>query len=357
MTLAALLRHLAFAGSLALLSAAVVRLMIGVGVMDTPDARKSHIRPTPKGGGVGVVAAFLVGVAVLYWLAEFSRLADPYFRGVIAASVAIAVVAFLDDLYDWPFTIKLTAQVLAALAAVGTGLYIQVYRIPYLGPIDIGWLGIPATLIWILFTTNAMNFIDGLNGLASGVALIASAFLCLIAVEQGGWFVYFASLMLAAGLLGFLPFNYPRARIFMGDVGSQFCGFVLAMLAVAASRFDAVELSFLIVPMLLSGVLYDVAFTLLRRGLAGERITAPHRGHLYQLAQRTGLPAPWVTAIHWGFAVFGGLACLAFIQAPAAAKPFIPLLLIPPQLAWTVWVLRRASRAGLLGSNGGQTAR
>ena len=121
MTLAALLRHLAFAGSLALLSALVVRLMIQIGVMDTPDARKSHDNPTPKGGGVGVVVAFLAGVAVLYEVAAFSRLADPYFRGVIAAAAAIAVVAFLDDLYDWPFTVKLGAQVLAALVAVGTG--------------------------------------------------------------------------------------------------------------------------------------------------------------------------------------------------------------------------------------------
>ena len=356
MTLAALLRHLAFAGSLALVSALIVRGMIGVGVMDTPEPRKSHSRPTPKGGGVGVVVAFLLGVAVLYEVAAFSRLADPYFRGVIAASIAIAVVAFLDDLYDWPFTIKLGAQIVAALAAVGTGLYVQVYRLPYIGPLDIGWLGIPATLVWILFATNAMNFIDGLNGLAAGVALIASGFLCLIAVGQGGWFVYFAALMLAAGLLGFLPFNYPRARIFLGDVGSQFCGFVLAMLAVAASRFDAVELSFLIVPMLLSGVLFDVAFTLLRRLLMGERLTAAHRGHLYQLAERSGLPAAWVTAIHWGFATLGGLACLAFIHAPGAAKPLIPLLLIPPQLIWTVWVLRRAGQAGLLGSNLTETA-
>ncbi len=356
MTFAALLRHLAFAGSLALLSAATVRLMISVGVMDTPDPRKSHANPTPKGGGVGIVVAFLVGVAVLYEMAAFSRLADPYFRGVIAASAAIAVVAFLDDLYDWPFTIKLGAQVLAALAAVGTGLYVQVYRIPYLGPVDIGWLGIPATLVWILFTTNAMNFIDGLNGLASGVALIASGFLCIIAAEQGGWFVYFAALLLAAGLVGFLPFNYPGARIFMGDVGSQFCGFVLAMLAVAASRFDAVELSFLIMPMLLSGVLFDVAFTLLRRGLAGERLTAPHRGHLYQLAQRSGMPAAWVTAIHWGFALLGGLACLAFIRAPVAVKPFIPLALVLPQVAWAGWVLRRADRAALLGSTIAESA-
>ena len=108
---------------------------------------------------------------------------------------------------------------------------------------------------------------------------------------HGGWFAYGASLLLIGGVAGFLPFNFPRARIFMGDVGSQFCGFMLAVLAVVASRFEGVELSFLLVPMLLSGVLFDVAFTLVRRWHAGERLTAPHRGHLYQVAQRTGIPA------------------------------------------------------------------
>ncbi len=98
MTLAAFLRHLGFAALLILLSAATVRMMISVRVMDTPAARKVHDRPTPKGGGVGIVVTFLIGIAVLYQFAAFSRLADPYFRGVIEASVAIAVVAFLDDL-------------------------------------------------------------------------------------------------------------------------------------------------------------------------------------------------------------------------------------------------------------------
>jgi UDP-GlcNAc:undecaprenyl-phosphate/decaprenyl-phosphate GlcNAc-1-phosphate transferase len=347
MTLLAFLRHLAFAGSLAALSAAVVRLMLRVRIMDTPDDRKAHNHPTPKGGGVGVVVAFLVGIYVLYSYASFSRIADPYFRGVILAAAAIALVAFLDDLRDWPFTIKLAAQILAALAAVGTGLYLRVYSIPYLGPVDIGWFGAVATIAWILFATNAMNFIDGLDGLAAGVALIAAGFLAFIAQQQSGWFVYFAALLLAAGLAGFLPFNYPRARIFMGDVGSQFCGFMLAVLGVAASRFTGIQLSFLIVPMLLSGVLFDVAFTLVRRALAGERITEPHRGHLYQLAQRAGVPAHAVAAAHWGFAAFGGLCCLAFIEAPPWWKPEVALLPLLPQLAWLVFVRERAQHAGI----------
>jgi UDP-GlcNAc:undecaprenyl-phosphate GlcNAc-1-phosphate transferase len=344
MTLAALLRHLAFAAGLAVLSAVCVRAMIGLRVMDTPNGRKAHDLPTPKGGGVGIVVAFLVGVAVLYQFAEFSRLADAYFLGVIEASAAIAVVAFLDDMYDWSFVVKLTAQVLAALVAVASGLYVRDYNLPYLGTVDLGWVGAVATLVWILFATNAMNFIDGLNGLASGVSLIAACFLAGIAAGQGGWFVYFASLLLVAGTAGFLPFNFPRARIFMGDVGSQFCGFTLAMLGVAAGRFESMQMSFLLVPMLLSGVLFDVAFTLVRRTLAGTSPTHAHRGHLYQVAHKSGMPAPAVAMVHWLFCGLGGVACLAFIAAPSAWKPFIPLFLLLPQLVWLGVVVALARR-------------
>jgi UDP-GlcNAc:undecaprenyl-phosphate GlcNAc-1-phosphate transferase len=347
MTLAALLRHLALGIGLALFSALIVRLMIVARVMDRPDARKAHDRPIPKGGGVGIVASFLLGIAVLFRYAEFARLADPYFLGVIEASVAIALVAFLDDLFDWPFIIKLGIQVLAVMVAISSGLYVRDIRIPYIGSLVIGWIGVPATAVWMLFTTNAMNFIDGLNGLAGGVALIACLFLAGIAADHGGWFAYAASGLLAAGLAGFLPFNFPRARIFMGDVGSQFCGFMLAVLAVVASRFDGVELSFLLMPMLLSGVLFDVGFTLMRRALHGERVTRPHRGHLYQVAQRSGMPAPAVAAVHWGFAVFGGVCCVVFIAIPSGGKPFVPLITLVPQMAWLWFVTVRARQAGL----------
>jgi UDP-GlcNAc:undecaprenyl-phosphate GlcNAc-1-phosphate transferase len=347
MTLLAFLRHLGFCALLAAISAMMVRAMISARVMDTPDPRKAHARPTPKGGGVGVVVAFMLGISVLYGTATFSRLADPYFRGVILASAAIALVAFIDDVRDWPFTVKLGAQILAALVAVGSGLYVSVYRLPHIGAVDIGWWGIPLTVGWILFATNAMNFIDGLNGLAAGTTLVAAAFLAFIAQQQDGWFVYFASLLLAAGLAGFLPFNFPRARIFMGDVGSQFCGFVLAVLGVAAARFGAIDMSFLLVPMLLSGVLFDVAFTLVRRLFAGDSLTKPHRGHLYQIAQRAGVDARYVAMLHWAFAALGGLAAIGFSHVPTTAKPVIPLLLLIPQFIWLGYVVARARRADI----------
>ena len=347
MTAAAFLRHLLFCAGLAALSAAVVRGMIAVAVLDRPDPRKAHTRPIPKGGGVGVVAAFLLGVAALYGSAEFSRLTEPEFRGVVAASAAIAAVAFLDDLWDWPFTVKLAAQLGAAGLVVGGGLYVSTLHPPGRGAVHLGWLGAALTLAWIVFATNAVNFIDGLNGLASGTSAVACLFLAAIGAAYGGWFVYFASLLLAAGLAGFLPFNYPRARIFMGDVGSQFCGFVLAVLGVAAARLPGADLGVLLVPMLLFGVLFDVAFTLVRRAAAGERITQAHRGHLYQVAHRAGMGAPPIAALHWGFAAWGGACCLLVLASPGWAKPLAAGLVLPPQLVWLAHVLGRARRAGL----------
>lgn len=347
MSFRALLNHLGFCLAMALVSALMVRAMIGARVMDRPDPRKAHSIATPKGGGVGVVVAFLLGISVLYGFAAFSRIADPYFRGVILASVLIAAVSFLDDIRDFPFTVKLGAQILAAVAALASGLYVSVYRLPWWGPVDIGWLGIPATLVWLLFATNAMNFMDGLNGLVAGTALVACAFLAFIAQGQGAWFVYFAALLLGAGLAGFLPFNFPRARIFLGDVGSQFCGFVLAVLGVAAARFEAVELSFLLVPLLLFGILFDVAFTLLRRALAGENLAQAHRGHLYQLAHRAGMDARAIALLHWGFAAWGGLVALAFMHAASTHKPFVLAAVLLPQLVWMAWVIGRARRSDI----------
>ncbi len=348
MTWAAILRHLVFAGGLALVSAVVVRAMVSAGVMDRPSARKAHVVPTPKGGGVGIVVAFLLGISVLYGFADFARLADVYFRGVVLAAVAIAVVAYLDDLRDFPFVVKLGAQVGAALLAVGTGLYVQVFNLPFVGAVDIGVWGAVVTVGWILFATNAMNFIDGLNGLVGGTVLVACGFLAVIAAGQEGWFVYFAALLLGAAVAGFLPFNFPSARIFMGDVGSQFCGFVLAMLGVAAARFQAVEMSFLLVPMLLAGVLFDVAFTLGRRLLAGENIARAHRSHLYQVAHRAGVDARVIAAVHWGFAAVGGVVALGFTHAGAGMKlPWLGVLVVP-QVAWLWFVVMRARASALV---------
>ena len=332
---------------LAIFSAIIVRGMVMLGVPDRPSLRKAHSRVTPKSGGVGIVAAFMLGVLLLHRYGQVSRLAEGYFLGVIGAALLMAGVSFIDDLFDLSFVIKLATQLIAALAAVAAGLSMPSLALPYYGVVNLGWAGMPLTVLFLLFVTNAMNFIDGLNGLAAGVTLLACLFLAAIAGMHGGFFVYTASLLLAGGVLGFLPFNFPGGRIFMGDVGSQFCGFMLALFGVAATRFEGVQLSFVLVPLLLSGVLYDVGFTLVRRLLAGENIARAHNGHLYQVVRRAGMDARVVTLLHWGFTVLGGVCALVFLALPPGWKP--PLLLLPlaVQVGWTFYVRGRARRAGV----------
>jgi UDP-GlcNAc:undecaprenyl-phosphate GlcNAc-1-phosphate transferase len=341
------LDYLLFFIALAGLSAVIVRIMIEIGTLDHPGARSSHVRPTPKGGGVGIVVVFVLGTSLLYVGANHARVPDLPFIGVILASIGIAIISYTDDIRSWSFTVKLGAQLAAAFVAIACGIRFRVLNLPWLGAMDTGWPGLPLTAAWIVFATNALNFIDGLNGLASGAVALACLFLAGFAWAQADGFVQMACLVLAAGIAGFLPFNYPKARIFMGDVGSQFCGFVSAILGVLAARFGAQTLSVLLVPMLLFGVYFDVVFTLLRRAWAGDRITEAHRSHLYQMAHRSGMPAARVTLVHWCMVAWGSLCCVAFQRVSGMAKPLIPLAVLAPQLVWLVYVTRSADRAGI----------
>ncbi len=347
MQFSALLQHLAVALLLAGISAGAVRLMIAFPILDHPNARSAHSRPTPRGGGVGVVLAFVIGMLVLYLRADYARIAEMQFLGVILAAVAIAAVALADDIRDLSARFRLAAQGSAALVALGSGLVVTKLALPWVGVVDLGLLGPALTLFWIVGCTNAVNFMDGLDGLVGGTLLIVSVALCAIAAELRGWFVYAAALFLAAGLAGFLPFNLHRARIFMGDVGSQFAGFVLAVLAVAATRIEGQQLSFLLVPLLMFGLLFDAAFTLARRAIMGERLAEGHRTHLYQLAQRSGMPVRAVAGVHWGFALFhAGLAVL-FLAASPGSKHLVVLPALAVQLVWLTYVMARMRRAGI----------
>jgi UDP-GlcNAc:undecaprenyl-phosphate GlcNAc-1-phosphate transferase len=347
MSLAALALHLGFAALLAGLSALAVRLMIARPILDQPNARSSHSVPTPRGGGVGVVLAFTAGMLALYLVADFARIAERQFIGVILAALAIAAVSLWDDIRDLSARLRFGAQFAAASVAVASGLIVDVIALPGLGLVPLGWLAVPFTLIWIIGCTNAVNFMDGLDGLVGGVAFLAAGALAVIAALHGSWFVYAAALFLAAGFAGFLPFNWHPARIFMGDVGGQFTGFVFAILGIAAARFDTQALSFVLVPLLLFGLLFDAGFTLLRRALAGERVTEAHRTHLYQLARQAGWGVRTIAGAHAGFVLLHAALCFAFLALPPLAKPLVILPAVAVQLAWLLAVRRAMRRAGL----------
>ena len=294
---------------LALGSAALVALMARVGVLDHPGPRSSHSRPVPKGGGVGIVAASLVG---------FAALGGPVLPRTVMAlgGLVVAGLGFWDDRRDFSAGMKLLVQYVAAMVPVMAGM------IPDLTH-DYA-LDAAIVVAWVLLVTNAVNFMDGLNGLSAGTAAIAA----VGAGMSGLWGLVDG---FVAGIVGFLPWNFPRARIFMGDVGSQFCGYVVALLAVLGVNGPHP----LLVPFALAGLLFDVIFTLIRRFWAGEPITKAHRGHLYQFANRTGMPAAAVTSVHWGFAAWGvWLGWLPWHIWEVAA-------VVVPQLVWTAMVVAR----------------
>jgi UDP-GlcNAc:undecaprenyl-phosphate GlcNAc-1-phosphate transferase len=342
-----LLHHLLLVLPLVGLSALIVMAMIRWPILDVPNARSAHTVVTPRGGGLGPVLAFVVGMVALYQVADFARIAERQFIGVILAAIAIAAVGLLDDMRDLSARLRLLCQFGAAMVAVLTDLVLHRLSLPGMGVVELGFLGTLITLFWIMGCTNAVNFMDGLDGLVAGTLVIACAALAAIALSLGGGFIYAASLFLVAGFLGFLPFNLHRARIFMGDVGSQFAGFMLAVLAVAAAGFEQSQVSFLIVPLLIFGLLFDAGFTLLRRALMGERVGAAHRTHLYQMAQRAGVPVRMVAGLHWGFTLFHAGLAVWFLNVPAEVKPWVGAPALAVQLLWTGYVMLRMRQAGI----------
>lgn len=304
-----------------LTSAMLARTMIQVGVMDIPTERKAHARPTPKAGGIGAIGACLVAIPLFseYWTAQAAW--------ALAGAVCLGVLGFMDDLRDRGVGIKLATQIIAAIAVVSQGSF------------DAGGWGMAGPILavgWLVFITNAFNFMDGSDGLAAGAGLIAAAFLAAAAPSGGA--VQAGALALAAGLAGFLPFNLPPARLFLGDTGSQFCGFLLGVLGLGLVQETGTLHSVWLLPMLLGGMIFDVGLTLVRRLMTGARITTAHREHLYQRSQ---LSAWSVAAIHCGFVVLGGVAWRWITHD---FDWIAAILLALPQLAWLGFVRLRGVR-------------
>ncbi len=347
MTLISALQHAAFALVLFLISFVVTRAMIRFRIMDVPNARSSHDRPTPKSGGLGILTAFMVGQPCLYFIADTVRLSERYFIGLIIGSLAVAGVSFLDDLKQRSLTFRLFTQIAATLLVLASGLVITEVWLPFTGRFELGVSGYVLTALWIVGLTNAINFMDGLNGLVSGATAIAAAFLAAICFLGGSFFGYLLALCLCASIAGFIPWNFPRARIFMGDVGSQFVGFSFAVLGVIAAQFDFNRTSFMIVPILLFALLFDAIFTFIRRLISGESVMQPHRTHLYQLLNGSGWTHVQVTSLHLAFAVLQGLTGLWFLTVSSGHRIllFLPLLLV--QVGYAIWVYRRVAKAEL----------
>lgn len=263
------------------LTGAVRRLALGAGLLDRPNERSSHTVPTPRGGGLAIVIATLAGLVVAGLAGEVP---GALVLALSAPGLAVAAIGFADDRRPVPARLRFGVHV----AAVGAALV----AIGGLPPFDIGGLRVAGqaggvvALVCCVWFLNLFNFMDGIDGIAGAEAAFVS-FACagLLAVAGAGAAFTVPWLLLGAASLGFLAWNWAPAKIFMGDAGSGFTGFAIALLLVHAMRAPAFSLWTALI--LTAPFVSDATLTLLRRGLRGERWYSAHRSHAYQwLARR-----------------------------------------------------------------------
>ncbi|WP_299515572.1 glycosyltransferase family 4 protein [uncultured Rummeliibacillus sp.] len=297
----------AFVASI-LLTPLVKRLAFRIGAVDKPNYRKVHDHVMPRLGGLAIFLAFLIGIVV----------AQPMDKSMIAILIGgfvIIVTGVLDDMLEISPKAKLIGQtVAAAIVIFFGGVEIDFINLPFDGKLDFGYLSIPLTLIWIIGITNAINLIDGLDGLAAGVSTIALITLAAMAFIMGNVFVLVMALILAASTCGFLFYNFHPAKIFMGDTGALFLGFMISVLALLG--FKNVTFVSLVVPIVMLGVpISDTFFAIVRRLLNKQPPFSPDKSHLHHRLMSIGFTHRQTVLLIYGIAAMFGLAAITFSMA------------------------------------------
>lgn len=257
----------------------VSKMAYTVGAIDVPkDNRRMHDHPIPRLGGLAIALGFLLSTFLFESL-------DRQMQGILLGSIVILVLGVLDDCLTLPAMPKFIVQIVSATIVVMHGCTIQYITNPFSSVpgacFDLGVFAAPITVLWIVTMTNAVNFIDGLDGLAVGVSGISSAIMLVIAllVSEEHIAVILAALMGAC--IGFIPFNFNPAKIFMGDTGATFLGFILASISIQGLFKMYAVISFA-VPFLILGVpFFDICFAVIRRLLKHQNPMTADRGHIH----------------------------------------------------------------------------
>ncbi len=310
------------------------RLALGWQILDVPNQRSSHESPTPRGGGLAIVVLSLAGYSGYgLWLAAPPK-AIIYIY--LAGAALIALISWIDDVRGLPNRVRFGVHLLSAILIIlGIGAAWKIVAVPFFGDVALGMLGTVLALFWIVGLTNTYNFMDGIDGIAAAQALMAGAgWMILGAMSDQGDCVAIG-LLIAAASAGFLWWNLPPAKIFMGDVGSAFLGFTFAVLPViAAQRNNRLAAAGMI---LVWPFVFDSVFTLLRRLSKGENIFQAHRSHLYQRLVQNGWTHGQVSSLYAALAGIGIVPAAMFVRWPMAGSWLIVILL--PLLAVGLWSL------------------
>lgn len=253
----------------------IKKAAILIDAVDIPNGRRINKIPVPTLGGIAIYLGF---IGAMFYITSISRLS----LGIFIGGTFILIVGIIDDLYELSPRVKLFAQIFAAVILIIFNIRVEFITNPISGGmIYLGYWGIPFTILWIISITNTVNLVDGLDGLAAGVTAIAALTLFLVGLQEGQGVASILSLILAGSALGFLPFNFNPARIFMGDTGAMFCGYTLAAISVAGALKSAATVT-LVVPILALGVpIFDTIFAIIRRIYNKKPIGEADNGHIH----------------------------------------------------------------------------
>lgn len=310
---------------------AIIRLAIRVGAMDRPVKRSVHRAPVPHLGGVAIYLSFFLTLAVT------SDLRDPAVAGLLVGGGLITALGVVDDFRRLSAGVKLLGQVGAALVLLAFGIQVEWVTNPLGGLVVLGKWGAPLTVLWVVSMVNVVNLIDGLDGLAAGITAIASLTLLPVALQVSQGPPVLLTAALAGSTLGFIPYNFNPARIFMGDAGAMFLGYTLAGIAVAGTLKSAATIA-MVVPALSLGLpIFDTLMAIVRRFLNGYPIHQPDREHLHHRLLEFGLNHRQTVLLM--YLATGGFGASAILLARFGLLP--GLLVFLAVVAGVVWGARK----------------
>ncbi len=284
-----------YSGSL-ILAAGITPVLIWfarkLNVVDGPNARKVHSKPVPRIGGAAIFLSTVIPAVLVLAMGLTGQIRqDVKMRLIVllAAGAFIFLVGLLDDMRGVRAKYKLLAQIAAAAALSAAGIRIETISVPNLFVLDFGWLSYPVTVFWVVAVTNAVNLIDGLDGLAAGISAITCAAIAVFAFYHNQMVMCVLMLGLLGSLTGFLFYNFSPARIFMGDCGSMFLGFILASSSVMCAIKSGTIVSLALPAIALGLPIFDTFFSMLRRYLDRWGIMSPDRSHVHHRLLDMGL--------------------------------------------------------------------
>lgn len=305
-----------------LITPLVRRFAFFIGAVDHPNARKVHLRTMPRIGGLAIFIAFFIGYA---FLLPTSRYND----AILIGAVVILLTGLIDDRFQLSARVKLMGQMIATVVVLNSGMRIELINLPFDQQLYLGSWSIPITVLWLIGITNAINLIDGLDGLAAGVSSIALGTIAVLAIIQGNVYLTMMALLLLASTLGFLVHNFYPAKIFMGDTGALFLGYMLAVFSLIG--FKNVTLFSLVVPVLLLGLpISDTIFAIVRRLVQGRPPMSPDKSHMHHQLIDMGFTTRQAVLLMYGMTLFFGISSILFAKTTmlGAVITFIVVLIV-----------------------------